>query len=102
MAVYEQKAVREAPSNTKGIIHWLKDNLFATPLNVAMTLLGFAILFWIIPPFFQWAYTDANFVGETKADCTGDGACWVFVGAKMDLFMYGFYPKDKTLDIEQM
>lgn len=93
MAVYEEKAQREAPSNTKGIVHWLKDNLFATPLNVAMTALGLAILFWIIPPFFQWAYTDANFAGETRADCTGDGACWVFVKMKMDMFMYGFYPK---------
>jgi general L-amino acid transport system permease protein len=93
VAVYEQKAVREAPSNTKGLIHWLKDNLFSTPLNVAMTLLGISLLFLIIPPFVQWAYTDATFAGDTKADCTGDGACWVFVKMKMDLFMYGFYPE---------
>ena len=93
MAIFELKAEREAPSNTKGLIHWLKDNLFSTPSNAAMTLLGFYILYIIIPPFIQWAYTDATFVGETKADCTGGGACWVFVGAKMDLFMYGFYPK---------
>ena len=93
MAIFEQKVEREAPSSTKGLIHWLKDNLFSTPSNVIMTLLGFYILYVIIPPFIQWAYTDATFVGETRADCTGGGACWVFVGAKMDLFMYGFYPK---------
>ena len=93
MAIFELKAEREAPSNTKGLIHWLKDNLFSTPSNAVMTLLGFYILYIIIPPFIQWAYTDATFVGETRADCTGGGACWVFVGAKMDLFMYGFYPK---------
>ncbi len=95
MAVYEQKAVKKAPSNSKGVIHWLKSNLFSTPLNVAMTLLGLAILFWIIPPFVQWAYTDANFSGETRSDCTGDGACWVFVKMKLDLFMYGFYPQEE-------
>jgi len=95
VAIYQQKAVREAPANTKGLIHWMKDNLFSTPLNVAMTFLGFAILFWIIPPFLQWAYLDANFAGETKADCTGDGACWVFIKMKMDMFMYGFYPKSQ-------
>ena len=95
MAVYEQKAVKKAPSNSKGVIHWLKNNLFSTPLNVAMTFLGLAILFWIIPPFVQWAYTDANFSGETRADCTGDGACWVFVKMKLDLFMYGFYPQEE-------
>lgn len=95
MAIYEQKPVREAPSSTKGVIHWLKDNLFSTPLNVAMTVLGVAILFWIIPPFIQWAYTDANFSGTTRADCTGDGACWVFVKMKIDMFLYGFYPDDQ-------
>jgi len=96
VAVYEQKGAREAPSNTKGIIHWLKDNLFSTPLNVALTLLGLAILFWILPPFIKWAYIDANFTGSTKADCTGDGACWVFIKMKLDMFMYGFYPSDQV------
>jgi general L-amino acid transport system permease protein len=93
VAVYEQKSTKEAPSSAKGLIHWLKDNLFSTPINTIMTLLGIYILYVIIPPFIQWAYTDATFVGETRADCTGGGACWVFVRNKMDLFMYGFYPE---------
>ncbi|WP_024954607.1 amino acid ABC transporter permease [Sulfurospirillum arcachonense] len=96
MAVYEQKSVREAPSSSKGVIHWLKDNLFSTPSNVIMTLLGLYLLYIIIPPFVQWAYTDANFVGDSRAQCTGDGACWVFVKMKMDMFMYGFYPEDQV------
>lgn len=95
MAVYNQKKARVAPSNTKGVIHWLKDNLFSTPLNTAMTFLGLAFLFWIIPPFLQWAYIDANFAGSTREDCTGDGACWVFVKMKLDMFMYGFYPESE-------
>jgi len=93
MAVYEQKPTLEAPSDTKGLLHWLKDNLFSSPLNTAMTFLGVAFLFWVLPPFIQWAYTDANFVGTTREDCTGDGACWVFIKMKLDMFLYGFYPK---------
>lgn len=92
MAVFEQKPTLEAPANTHGLVHWLRVNLFATPLNVAMSLLGLAFIFWIIPPLVQWAYIDANFSGTTKADCTGDGACWVFIKMKLDMFMYGFYP----------
>ncbi len=95
MAVYEQKPTLEAPSSTKGIIHWLRDNLFSTPLNTAMTFLGIAFLFWVLPPFIQWAYTDANFVGTTRADCTGTGACWVFIKMKLDMFLYGFYPAEQ-------
>jgi general L-amino acid transport system permease protein len=96
VAVYKQQEVRVPPTRTKGFDHWLKENLFATPLNTAMTFLGLAFLFWIIPPFVQWAYIDANFAGTTRADCTGDGACWVFVKMKLDMFMYGFYPESEV------
>lgn len=92
MAVYSKVEQRLAPSNTKGLVHWLRDNLFSTPLNVALTALGVAILFWVIPPFIKWAYIDANFAGSTREDCNGGGACWVFIRMKIDMFMYGFYP----------
>lgn len=92
MAVYSKVEQRPAPSNTKGLVHWLRDNLFSTPLNVALTVLGIAILFWVIPPFVKWAYVDANFIGTTREDCNSGGACWVFIGMKIDMFMYGFYP----------
>jgi general L-amino acid transport system permease protein len=93
MAVYEQKKSKLAPSNSKGLIRWSKDNLFSTPLNVALTMLGLALIFWVIPPLVHWVYIDATFDGTTKADCTGSGACWVFIKMKLDMFMYGFYPK---------
>jgi len=96
MAVYQEKQARVAPSGSKGIALWLKDNLFSTPINTALTLLGFYFLYVIIPPFVQWAYTDATFAGDSRAQCTGDGACWTFVKMKMDMFMYGFYPEDQV------
>ena len=92
MAVYSKVEQRPAPSNTKGLVHWLRDNLFSTPLNVALTTLGIAILFWVIPPFVKWAYVDANFLGTTREDCNSGGACWFFIRMKIDMFMYGFYP----------
>lgn len=92
MAIYSKIEPRKAPSNTKGLSHWLRDNLFSTPLNVALTFLGIAILFWVIPPFVKWAYINANFAGTTREDCNGGGACWVFIRMKIDMFMYGFYP----------
>jgi len=94
MAIYEKKHERKAPSSTKGLTFWLRENLFSTPLNVALTLLGVMVLFWIIPPFVKWAYINANFVGTTREDCVSGGACWVFIRMKIDMFMYGFYPSD--------
>ena len=95
MAVYEEKQTLEAPSSSKGFIYWAKGNLFSTPTNTLMTFMGLALLYYIIPPFLQWAYFDANFAGTTKAQCTGSGACWIFIKMKIDLFMYGFYPAEE-------
>ena len=94
MAIYEKKHERKAPSSTKGLTFWLRENLFSTPLNVALTLLGVMILSWIIPPFVKWAYINANFAGSTREDCVSGGACWVFIRMKIDMFMYGFYPSE--------
>ncbi len=95
MAVYNQKQALEAPASTKGLIHWLKENLFSTPINTLLTFMGIGILYLIIPPFLQWAYFDANFAGTTREQCTGGGACWIFIKMKMDMFMYGFYPQEE-------
>jgi general L-amino acid transport system permease protein len=94
MAVYELKTSRPAPSNLKGPIKWIINHMLSSPLNIALSVLGILVLYIIIPPFIQWAVIDANFVGSTKAHCTGDGACWIFIIQKFTLFMYGFYPED--------
>jgi general L-amino acid transport system permease protein len=47
----------------------------------------------IIPPLVNWFILDANFVGSKKADCGGDGACWIFIQEKLKMFTYGFYPE---------
>ena len=94
MAIYNKINERKAPSNTKGLTVWIRENLFSTPLNVALTLLGIMVLSWIIPPFVKWAYINADFAGTTREDCTSGGACWVFIRMKIDMFMYGFYPSE--------
>jgi len=95
MAIYEQKNARPAPSNTKGILNWIFRNLLSTPLDVAMTFTVLAFLFWVIPPFINWSIIEADFVGTSRADCTGDGACWVFISQKINMFIYGFYPEEE-------
>jgi len=94
MAVYPIKQAKEPPLLERGIIAWIRKNLLSSPFNILFTILGIAILYMIIPPFVKWAFIDANFVGHTKADCTGDGACWVFIKEKLNMFLFGFYPQD--------
>ena len=92
MAVFKKIEAREAPIGSRGVFLWAKENLFSSPTNIALTILGVAILFWIIPPFIEWSFINAHFAGNTNTH-PKVGANWVFIKVKMDMFLYGFYPK---------
>ena len=84
-----------APSNTKGLVYWLKKNLFSSPMNILLTFLGLFLLYKIVPPFVEWAIIDATWFAETRDVCRGDGkgACWAYIFNRFDQTMYGFYPE---------
>ncbi|MDQ1185841.1 MULTISPECIES: amino acid ABC transporter permease [Agrobacterium] len=95
-----------APSSQVGVIHWLKTKLFATPKDVVMTVLSIALLAYIIPPLVQFLFVDAVWTGTDRLACLTvaqggaipdgqAGACWAFVGAKFQQFMFGRYPLDE-------
>src|SRR5690606_6518173 len=71
--------------------------LFSSPANTAMTILSIALIAWILPPIFNWAFTDAVWTGSGREACLGPevGACWAFVKAKFGQFIYGRYPIDE-------
>ena len=80
------------PRNSVGPAGWLRRNLFSSPLNTLLTLLAGWLLYFALPPLVQWVFIDANWIGDSRADCSGVGACWVFVGVRLNQFIYGFYP----------
>ena len=81
------------PRSTSGVSGWLFTNLLSTPLNIALTVVAVAIILSALIPLVQWVLIDANFIGSTQDDCTGAGACWVFIGARWNFFIYGFFPE---------
>jgi general L-amino acid transport system permease protein len=70
----------------------LNKNINSNNLNALLTLFTIFIIIKSIPPMLDWFILDANFVGNSKEDCTGDGACWVFIKVWFNRFMYGLYP----------
>ncbi len=72
---------------------WCQQNLFNGLFNSALTIISMAFLLWWVPPLLDWAIFDANWIGQTRADCIKDGACWVFIKARWNQFVYGFYPE---------
>ncbi len=70
----------------------INTNFNSTNLNAVLTLIVIYTLIKYIPPLLNWFFFDANFIGNTKDDCTGNGACWVFVKVWFNRFVYGMYP----------
>jgi general L-amino acid transport system permease protein len=70
----------------------IREKLFATPLDAVITLVVGYLLWRAFVPVIEWALVHATVSGTTRADCVGDGACWVFVKARFGQFMYGLYP----------
>lgn len=97
--IWKPKPAKASPVTEVGLWGWMYKNLFSTPLNTLLTLIGVAFLLWVIPPMIRWAIIDANWTGDSRDACNilssdcSPGACWVFIKVRFELFMYGFYPE---------
>ena len=70
----------------------INTNFNSSNFNAILSLIVIFTLIKYIPPILNWFFFDANFAGNTKEDCTGSGACWVFVKVWFNRFVYGMYP----------
>ncbi len=77
---------KPAPGRTGGPILWLRHNLFATPSDAILTILGAIFLLWAIPPIYNFIIGHAVFPGGTVEDCRveGAGACWAYIAARFN------------------
>ncbi len=85
------------PSSEVGIVHWVRVNLFNTWYNVVGTVFSAALILYMGWFILDWAVLTAVWNAESFQDCleryTGHpvGACWGFIDARFNQFMYGPY-----------
>jgi general L-amino acid transport system permease protein len=102
----ESIAAMPPPRSTSGAMGWLRQNLFAGPLNIALTLLCILLLVWIVPPLVKFLVIDAVWDGASRVDCLPRpehpevGACWAFVIDRANFFTYGFYPIEERWRVD--
>ena len=63
--------------------------------NSILTILVILGILKFTPILLNWFFFEATFVGEAKEDCTGNGACWVFINVWLERFIYGLYPNEE-------
>lgn len=79
---------------------WARKNLFSSIGNSLATLACAAVLLLILPPLLRWAVFDATWLGTTREACGPGGACWPFVNARLNQFLYGFYPASEQWRVD--
>lgn len=75
-------------------VAWARKNLFSSVGDSLLTLLCLWIMWEALPPALNWLIFQANWAGDTRADCSKEGACWVFIHARFGQLMYGLYPQE--------
>jgi len=82
------------PASSTGVVGWLRLNLFSSLLNTTFTFLALITLYFTLPPVINWAFLNATWTGTSASDCSvNSGACWAFIDAYFQQFMYSFYPE---------
>ncbi len=82
------------PPAGAGPIAWMRQNLFATPVDALLTFAGLYIVYRLLGGFIDWALVSATWTGDDGKACSRDGAgaCWPFIWHKFGLFMSGRFP----------
>jgi general L-amino acid transport system permease protein len=85
---------RPAPTNTEGVLAWLRANLFGDWKTASSTLILGGLLLWFVPQFLNWSLFSAVWAPDLKAcrAAEGIGACWGVVAEKYRLIIFGRYP----------
>ncbi|MBY5792892.1 amino acid ABC transporter permease [Rhizobium leguminosarum] len=110
MSVAEKPFVRTSilaaeppPPGERGAVAWIRRNLLATPKDVILTILALALIAWAVPQLVNWLFIQAVWSGPDRTFCATtlqggiqpdgwSGACWAFISAKYDQFIFGRYP----------
>ncbi|MCC7428451.1 MAG: amino acid ABC transporter permease [Alphaproteobacteria bacterium] len=89
---------RPPPVLERGVLRWLRTNLFASWWHAGLTLLGLYVLVAVLPPFWTWAVAGASFApGQAGAEACARaaGACWSVIAEKHRVMLFGLYPYEQ-------
>jgi len=90
---------RPAPIKTTGFVGFLRTRLFNSPTNILLTVLGALLIWFTVIPALRFLLVDAVWHGTDRNACLAEnaghpvGACWPYINAKFNQFIYGFYPE---------
>lgn len=92
------------PVSERGIVLWLRENLFSSPSNSLLTVVGLLALYWLVQLSLPWLLNgvwNAESLGQCReiiaanAGPDASGACWAMVRVRWNQFLFGLYPVEE-------
>lgn len=74
----------------KGFVYWSRKN----PAGAIGSMVILALLAYCIWSILDWALFKATWIAANGSEIKDGGAGWAFIGNKIMLFIFGFYPSD--------
>jgi general L-amino acid transport system permease protein len=99
----EMLAPSAPPVREAGAVKWLRENLFSSPFNTILTLVGLYVIYSIIVAALPWwlnSVWNAGSLAECRAIVAAQagegvtGACWAMIRERWHQFIFGFYPSE--------
>ncbi len=91
------------PVTERGLVKWLRENLFATPLNGMLTLVAIFVVIMLVRWLYPW-FANSVWNASSLQECRqiiiaaagegATGACWALIRERWHQFIFGFYPQD--------
>lgn len=88
------------PVSQRGLVRWLRENLFSGPLNTILSLLAVAALYYLVKASLPWwlngvwtasSLRECRDIVAANAGPDATGACWAVIRERWHQFLFGFY-----------
>jgi len=99
----EMLSEKAPPVTNVGIIGWMKNNLFSSPLNIGLSLIAIFAVYSVLSALLPWIFGgiwNASSLTECREQLVAihgelvNRACWGVIRERFWQLMYGFYPSD--------
>jgi len=99
----EMTPPKPAPITERGVLKWLRENLFAGWFNSILTLAAFYAIYLFLSGLIPWL-ANGVWVADSLQECRdiiaasagegATGACWAMIRERWNQFIFGLYPQD--------
>jgi general L-amino acid transport system permease protein len=91
------------PLTERGVVKWLRENLFSGWYNTFLTVVGLWVVWSLVSMAAPWlmngvwnagSLAECREIVAARAGEGASGACWAMIRERWHQFMFGFYPRD--------